>query len=516
VPHPTLPVFITYGIDSTAKLWRASTPVDMNVDDSDLGRFEYNSKLVRYQKSIVVDQWECIKKRTGEDCLKDVDLCFFPDEISDDDKDDEDHFLSMFVGSQRMLSHDSSFIGNDMINLCQVVSKCYYTCVKSIGGSNVPVKSGIAAMKTRVNLIKLRHQADRLGLSYNIQTPWVFKHKEHLLLLKSYKSRKDEGNDCVKDTTVSYGCLADLIPDKPSDWLPFDMHMANPPHTGGMQVNLKYKHYHLNSSADYSVPPIIRKVSLAGLVDDKNDNENAIDEVECNLNDPVTERSDYDPNEARNILLQTIMILKEAGNQALKASLPFLAARRYDKAINYCSVAYIKFPVGNVNFINYYQYSTCECKWDEILKLLIAVRLNLALVCLSKEINDAKCAAVQASLSLKELKAFATQMGTVLIGEKLESIRSNEPHKTFHEAKALQAKAYFRLGSAQLALCDYGDAVKTFEKCVASTKDANLTVDAGIVRKMNEAMRCHKQKKVRQRNKYKAMFVANEDVTDGK
>lgn len=516
MPHPTLPVFITYGIDSTAKLWQASTPVDVNVDDSDLGRFQYNSNEVRYQKSIVVDQWECIKKRTGEDLLKGEDLCLFPDEISDDDKDDEDHFLSMFVGSQRMLSRDSSFIGNDMINLCQVVSKCYFTCVKSMGGSNEPVKSGIAAMKTRVNLIKLRHQADRLGLSYNIQMPWVFKHKEHLLLLKSCISKNDEGNNCVKDTAVSYGCLADLIPDKPSDWLAFDMHMANPPHTGGMKFNLKHKHYHLNSSADYLASPFCCQVSLPGLVDDKNDNESAIDKVDGDVNDPVTKRSDYDPNKARNVLLQTITILKEAGNQALKASLPFLAARQYDKAINYCSVAYIKFPVGNVKFLNDYHYSTCECKWDEILKLLIAVRLNLALVCLSKEINDAKAAAVQASLSLKELKAFATQMGTVLTGEKLESIRSDEPHKTFHEAKALQAKAYFRLGSAQLAMCDYGDAVKTFEKCVASTKDANLTVDAGIVRKMNEAMRCHKQKNERQRKKYKAMFVANEDIVDGK
>jgi hypothetical protein len=297
-------------------------PCEQNVDDSDLGRFEYNSKLVRYQKSIVVDQWECIKKRTGDDCLKDVDLSFFPDEISNYDNDDEDHFLSMFVESQRILSHDSSFIGNDMINLCQVVSKCYYTCVKSIGGSSEPVKSGIAAMKTRVNLIKLRHQADRLGLSYNIQTPWVFKHKEHLLLLKSCMSRKDEGNDCAKDTAVSYGCLADLIPDKPSDWLPFDMHMANPPHTGGMQVNLKHKHYHLNSSTDYSVPPIICQVCLAGLVDGKNDNENAINEVECNLNDPVTETCTEMRSEARDKYIQAITSLANQ-NSIVMAHLAF-------------------------------------------------------------------------------------------------------------------------------------------------------------------------------------------------
>ena len=35
LPHPSLPYFITYGIDSSVKLWRATMPVD-DVDDSDL------------------------------------------------------------------------------------------------------------------------------------------------------------------------------------------------------------------------------------------------------------------------------------------------------------------------------------------------------------------------------------------------------------------------------------------------------------------------------------------------
>ena len=38
VPHPKLPYFITYGIDSTAKLWRATNPVGIDVDDTDLVR----------------------------------------------------------------------------------------------------------------------------------------------------------------------------------------------------------------------------------------------------------------------------------------------------------------------------------------------------------------------------------------------------------------------------------------------------------------------------------------------
>lgn len=34
IPHPSLPFFITYGIDPTAKLWRATVPVDVTLDDS--------------------------------------------------------------------------------------------------------------------------------------------------------------------------------------------------------------------------------------------------------------------------------------------------------------------------------------------------------------------------------------------------------------------------------------------------------------------------------------------------
>ena len=82
-PHPYLPFFVTYGIDSTAKLWRATSQVDINVNDSDLGRFRYAQKS-KYKKSIVVDEWK--KARKGKEVdLEDEDLCFLPDETSEDD-----------------------------------------------------------------------------------------------------------------------------------------------------------------------------------------------------------------------------------------------------------------------------------------------------------------------------------------------------------------------------------------------------------------------------------------------
>ena len=48
VPHPYLPLFITYGIDSTAKLWRGTIPVDDEYDDS----FEVRRRWVLSMKSI--------------------------------------------------------------------------------------------------------------------------------------------------------------------------------------------------------------------------------------------------------------------------------------------------------------------------------------------------------------------------------------------------------------------------------------------------------------------------------
>jgi len=450
------------------------------------------------------------------------DMSFFPDEVCEDDSDDQDHFVSHFL---RSLREDTSFIGNDMMNLSYVVSNNYFTCARSIGqGNDEPVKSGVAAMKSRVSLIKLRHQADMLGLDFNSETPWIFKHKERMAITNN---STDDGG--ARHNAISYGCLADLIPDNPSDWLPFDELLANPPHPGGMKFNAKCEGYNLDSSTDRTLPPINRRACRDELGAVGGDVAIAIDEVVTEASDqsnilqaheqPVTqpEKPGYDPAQAWDMLLQTVSLLKDAGNEALKASLPYVAARRYDQAIRYCSVAYIEFPVGTVSFLTEHQNelsknSGYEVHWTDLLKVLIAVRLNLALVYLVQEISDANGAVSQASLSLKELKPFATKRAAVLVGKKLAHTRSDEPHSTYLEAKALQAKAYFRLGSAQLALSEYDEAVKTFEHCVTSTKEANLTVDAGVLRKINEAKRFRKEKKESQRKKFKLMFSAKNGI----
>lgn len=207
-PHPTLPFFITYGIDSTAKLWRATTPVDMAVDDSDLGRFAYATRTESYEKSAIADQWR--KGIRGKEVdLDDDDMSFFPDEkATEDDNDDADHFLGVFIRSR--FSTEAPYIGNDLMNLGAVLTRNYFTVARSagMGGDDEPVKSGAAPMKRRVSLIKMRHQADRLGLAFDSRKPWLLSHKGYL---------KGLGEDSEDNSgMVCYGSQADLIPENPS------------------------------------------------------------------------------------------------------------------------------------------------------------------------------------------------------------------------------------------------------------------------------------------------------------
>ncbi len=123
-----------------------------------------------------------------------------------------------------------------------------------------------------------------------------------------------------------------------------------------------------------------------------------------------------------------------------------------------------------------------------------------------QEVQDAKGAVTQAEQSLKELKPFASKKGVVYMGKKLASHRTDEPEETYVQAKALQAKAYFRLGSAQLVLNEYDDAVKSLECSVGCTREANMKVDAGLLRKLNKAKQYRNDKIERQRKKFKLMF----------
>jgi hypothetical protein len=133
-------------------------------------------------------------------------------------------------------------------------------------------------------------------------------------------------------------------------------------------------------------------------------------------------------------------------------------------------------------------------------------------MCLLKEdLKDVKEALSQANLALRELRPFTSEKGVVLTGKKLSKKRKDEPHETFKESKALQAKAYFRLGSAQLAATDYEDAVNSFDKSAKCSKEVDLEVEAAVVRKLNEAKKRRKEKNQKERKKFKFMFSSKDE-----
>ena len=419
-------------------------------------------------------------------------------------QDDSDHFLGMFIRSR--FSQQTPYIGNDLMALPQLVRKNLFTCARSLGmddDDELPVKSSFASLKQRVSLIKLKHQADSLGLEFNQETPWILKAKGHLEELFSRES--EDSHDLV-----SYGSLADLIPDNPSDWLPYDKLLANPPQAGGMQFNTKYQQLDTEEvlEDDDAIDKIDTKASAQPHTTQAN--EKLLEK---------SEEEEYDTNQAWDMLYQTVDLLKRAGNEALKANLPQLATRRYDKAINYCAVAYLRFPIGNINFLAEHRYilyknGGYEVRWNGLLKTLIILRLNISLVYLRPELDDARGAITQTKLALEELKPFTTEKGVVLTGKQLTRKRMDEPIETYIEAKTLQSKAYFRLGTAQLVLCEYEDAVESLEQCVECTKEAGKTVDAAVLRRSNEARRCRKMNQERQKKKFKFMFLSND--TDGR
>ena len=88
--------------------------MDHKIDDSDIGRFHY-SQQTRYEKSIVADKWEKTRKGKEVDLLDEEDLAIFPDETNEDDNEDPDHFLGVFVRSR--FSQDTPFIGNDIVSV---------------------------------------------------------------------------------------------------------------------------------------------------------------------------------------------------------------------------------------------------------------------------------------------------------------------------------------------------------------------------------------------------------------
>jgi tetratricopeptide (TPR) repeat protein len=294
----------------------------------------------------------------------------------------------------------------------------------------------------------------------------------------------------------------DRLPNHPADWIPFDKEMTLNPHDYGMEFSPCYRDfYHENydkMQGKMRIAPADEILSAALGAD-------------CS-NGTIAKT-------AMDKLYNTIMLLKEGGNTALSAGNVHLAARRYDKAIRYSAVAFMWFPERNLVFVTSAEARDnmqkgvgmgFETRWTPLLKLFVTVRLNLALATLRPEIDAPTLAKEQASIALHALKPFAKNKGKVMVGRKLDKEREqDEPRQTYIDAKELEVKAYFRLGSAQSAVGDYAAAIRNFGQSIQCRKDLDPDAPSEplILRRIAEAKKGNTRKKERQRKKFKFAFA---------
>ena len=492
VSHPRLPFFVTYGIDSTAKLWRASIPADETVDDTFHGRsLVHRSK--QYKNSPLVNDWNRIRKNLVkfQNLYEDPYEFAFPPDImttSGGNISDEDMFAHLRRGRD-------SRIANDYNNLPLELQNNFLLCARAHGrSSEEPVQSSLMAMARRISNMRLHHQFYCLGLPPHMKRK-TFEKWEH---------------------------SSDRVPDFPTDWLMLDNTFSSVPSPPGLDWNqslywealrVTYVGNSKKIEGAYSTSKMERNVEFCNtefivynnLIQEKGDGngKNGAPDV------------DSSGEQFLKRLLDIVIVLKEGGNDAMRDGDTILALRRYDKAIRYCSVAYMNFPLGNLEFLEDRQVDLAnnaghDVCWGPLLKTLTACRLNLALA-MSKpgSSRDRSGSIEQCYRALEELMPFASTKGKILVGCNLDdSIDADDT--IYEEAKAFQAKAFFRLGCAQQENGSFPAAIESLQQCIKATKEVpDKEVDKVVHRRFIEAKKQNTKRKERHRKKFKFMFGAD-------
>jgi hypothetical protein len=223
--------------------------------------------------------------------------------------------------------------------------------------------------------------------------------------------------------------------------------------------------------------------------------------------------SSEDVEFSRKVLYYTALVCKEGGNEAMKKSHYEAAARRYDKAIQYCAVAFFSYEGSSIHVPHLVQgMSKCVptadgesghkmgyvYTWCPLLRLWISCHLNLALLLLKPGFcrfqGDARN---QAEIALRLLAPYTKEVGKVYHEQILLS--ESEPHSTYMEARKLQAKAFFRLGSAELEIEDYVSAVKSLESSISATDGP---VDPLVLKRLSKAKRRSSSQKKRNKRRF--------------
>ena len=375
---------------------------------------------------------------------------------------------------------------NDLENLPEVLKSNYYEAVIAIlDGDEIPVRCGLNELHRRIGLIRLCHQANQIGISIDPDVPW------------DLQAAPETG-----DASLS---TADLIPDCPADWLPYDKTFTEDPLMVGRALNREefedfyFLRYARKTHPDQGTKAPIQEIDIDNDSDDE-----------------------FDASKAWDVLHERINSLKEEGNKAIGQKSVHLAARLYDKALAYCSIAFLGYPHSNLDFLTSHQKllskNAGRCiRWSALFKSFISIRLNLSMVLLKdSDFLDTDAANAQASLALFDLRPFTSAPGVVLFGKRLQHSRENEPIETFKAAKDLQAKAYFRLGSAKFQDGQYASAMHMFEKCLAATNEIHpeRKPDTIVLHRLTESKRLFEKQRKKKRKKFN--FAIEGDADDAK
>jgi WD40 repeat protein len=442
IPHPTLPFYITYGIDSTAKLWRAAPSYK---DDSRAGRYRAYRETP-YEMSPVTKTWSHVEKHLSEVTEPPV---MYPDFICTDAERmacQQFHLAQSFVPQELCgqhnnnknggLSPSSPKIGNALLQLPSELRQNRWECYRLCHAEKpTPVAQPVTQFSLTVLRSRLQFQADRLGAKIDAECPWILRSTSYL-----------------DPTTATASALAvhpaDLIPDYPSDWILLDKRLTD---------------RNLMDLEDRSIPWL------------------SVEQQTPNGDELFREK----------VITETAIVLKEAGNKAMADQMPPLAARRLDKAIQYCAVlcmSYLDNPISAANNNNNSKYNNNgkPRPWSRVIQTLVTSRLNLSLALLMEH---------QAEQALKQGQAA------------LEVLLS---HEKTDETLKLRYKAYFRVGSAALASGDYETAVLNLDLV-----GGDCAEDPVLKRRRTEARHKRGLLLKRRRKKYQKFFDHDEKEKNG-
>lgn len=523
VPHPTLPAFVTYGIDSTAKVWRATLPVQSEESLDGDSNFRTVAQSRPYHMSPIVKNPEQVQQRLFT-FDKSKEMTVFPDYIPTTQEIlCSGRFMPNMLWAMVGGSGNAPRIGNALRTLPNLLRSNRYECYRAVKFErDGPIAGPLGDLSRRIAIARLQHQADQLNLLIN--------NKDH-----PYLWRAATGTNTPLHP-------ADMVPDFPSDWIQWDAAMDQQPQR--FKPNFLLEEYPTVESRKE-----ISENSSCPLQDSAGNGPKQLSRYpwlkECGKgagNDfswpdgyelPAKEEgngagasfSADDVEYSRKVLYYTALLCKDGGNEALKSNLHEAAARRYDKAIQYCAVAFFAYE-GAVKHVPHLTVGMSTCvpltedgeptgkmgyvyTWCPLLRVWISCHLNLALLFLKSGLSRFQGEARnQAEIALRLLAPYTEEAGKVYFQETL--IREPEPEETYREARQLQAKAFFRLGCAEMEMGDHVSAVKALEASIASTDGP---VDPIIQKRLSKAKIRSASQKKRNRRKFELALSSGNRTT---